>query len=199
VKRLLVLAAACLLPLALLGCAPGDDAALTVNGDEVLTVGELQDQLDGIGADEDFMTTFDARGAGSETLTAGFVTSVLSNHVLTNLLEAELEAQDVEVTEEDISTGTEQLAGAVGGPVETVPAGYRETLIDLFSYATALKGSLGGDEQALQDRITELLADADVEVDQRYGSWDPETSSVVAPEGPVVVSTTIPVATVPAG
>ena len=197
-KRLLVLAAACLLSLGLLGCAPGAAAALTVNGDEILTVDELQTQLDGIADDEDFMTTFDARGAGEATVSTGFVTSVLSNHVLTRLLETELAAQDVEVTEADNATGTEQLAGAVGGSVEDVPEAYRETLIDLFSYATALQGSLGGDEQALQGRITELLADADVEVNDRYGSWDTATASVVAPEGPVS-ATTLPSPTAPAG
>ena len=196
-KRLSALAS--LLCLAALGCAPGDEAALTVNGDEVLTVGDLQDQLDDIADDDDFLTTFEGRGAGPGTLSAGFVSSVLSNHVLTHLLAVTLEADGVEVTDEDVAAGEEQLAAATGGSIENIPPSYRETLRELFGSATALRGALGGDDEALQVRISELLLDAEVEVADRYGSWDTETASVIAPEGPVAPPTTLPLAPVPAG
>jgi hypothetical protein len=187
VKRLALLVAVLL---AVSACSADDDAALTVNG--VLTVSALQDQLDELAADDEFLTSFDGRGAGAETLSAGFVSSVLSNHVLTSLLESDLEAEGVEVTEEDVAEGTEQLAGAVGGDVEAIPASYRELLVDLFAYAAALRGHLDGDEAALQERITTLLTEAEVEVAARYGSWDEQGSSVIPPEGPIAATTTTP-------
>ncbi len=188
-KRLALFA---VVALALVGCSADDDAALTVNGDEVLTVAQLEDQLDALADDEDFLTSFDGRGAGDETLSAGFVSSVLSNHVLTAVLQAELEAEGVEVTEEDVAEGTEQLAGAVGGSIENIPASYRELLVDLFASAAALRGSLDDDEAALQERITALLADAEVDVAARYGRWDDASTSVLPPEGPLSVTTTAP-------
>lgn len=188
-KRLALLVAVLL---AVSACSSDDDAALTVNGDDVLTVSALQDQLDELAADDEFLTSFDGRGAGAETLSAGFVSSVLSNHVLTSLLESDLEAEGVEVTEEDVAEGTEQLAGAVGGDVEAIPASYRELLVDLFAYAAALRGHLDGDEAALQERITTLLTEAEVEVAARYGSWDEQGSSVIPPEGPIAATTTTP-------
>lgn len=38
--------------------------------------------------------------------------------------------------------------------------------------------------------VSTFLAEADVEVDARYGTWDPVTTTVVPPEGPVPLPTT---------
>lgn len=198
-KRLRALAVLAAVAFGLAGCAPGDAPVLTVNGAEVLTTDEFQAQLDQLADDEDFLTLTDGRGAGAGTLSSGFVASVLSNEVLDALLVEELEAEGVETTEDDVTTGSEQLAGAVGGPIEDIPSRYRETLVDLFAHAGALRGTLDDDEAALQARITELLADAEVEVAARYGRWDTEQGQVVPPEGPVTPTTTIPPAPVPAG
>jgi hypothetical protein len=190
VKRPLVLIAAlaALLAVVAAGCAPDDQAALTVGGEEVLTIGDLQAQLDELAADEDFLTNSDGRGQGEGTLNAGFTAAVLSNHVLNALIAADLAAEGVEVTDEDVAAGTDLLAQQVGGDIEVIPASYRQTLVELFAGFTALSGALGG-EAAAQERAGALLAEAEVEVARRYGRWDPETDSVEPPEGPVTPTT----------
>ena len=60
-------------------------------------------------------------------------------------------------------------------------------------------------DDPFQTFLTEALQDADVDVNPRYGSWDPETLTVVPPEGPTQTTTTLavpgldPTATVPGG
>jgi hypothetical protein len=51
-----------------------------------------------------------------------------------------------------------------------------------------------GDEQYAEWR-TEAYADADIEVNPRYGSWDDETAQIVAPSGPVQPAEAFPSAT----
>lgn len=200
-KRLLVLAAASLLCLGLLGCAPDDEAALTVNGDDVLTVGELTDELDQMQGKPDFLVASDARGEGGSpeqpNLRSGFVGVVLSNHAFAALLADELAAEGGEVTEADVEEGTtlltEQLAAPPEGvaplTLEQVPETYRGTLIDLYSNFVALVRVLDGDAQAAQDLLLEARLAAEVEVAQRYGRWDAEVGNVVPPEGPVTPTT----------
>jgi len=203
VKRFFVLAAASLLCLGLLGCAPEDEAALTVNGDDILTVGALTDELDQMQDEPDFLVASDARGEGGSSeqpnLRSGFVGVVLSNHVFTALLADELAAEGGEVTEADVEEGTTLLTDQLAAPpegvapltLEQVPATYRETLIDLYSSFVALVAVLDGDAQAAQDLLLEARLAAEVEVAERYGRWDAEVGNVVPVEGPVS-PTTVP-------
>jgi len=203
VKRFFVLAAASLLCLSLLGCAPEDDAALTVNGEDVLTVGALTDELDQMQGESDFLIASDARGEGGSSeqpnLRSGFVGVVLSNHAFNALLTEQLAAEGAEVTEADVEEGTtlltEQLAAPPEGvpplTLEQVPADYRETLVELYSSFVALVAALDDDPQAAQDRLLEARLAAEVEVASRYGRWDAEVGNVVPPEGPVA-PTTVP-------
>ena len=58
-------------------------------------------------------------------------------------------------------------------------------------------------QQGQQDPITpllqELLGDADIEVNPRYGSWDEDAQQVIPPEGPVTTTTTAAPGAVPQG
>ncbi len=201
VKRLLVLTAASLLCLGLLGCAPDDESALSVNGDDVLTVGALTDELDQMQGQDDFLTASDARGQGGSperpNLRSGFVGVVLSNHVFNALLAEELAAEGVEVSDADVEEGTTLLEDQLAAPPEgvaplaldQVPGDYRQTLIDLYSSFVALVGALDDDPQAAQDRLFEARLAAEVEVARRYGRWDAEQGNVIPPEGPVAPTT----------
>ena len=51
-------------------------------------------------------------------------------------------------------------------------------------------------DDPLNTFLADALANADVEVNPRYGSWDPETQTVVPPEGPASPTTTAAVPTV---
>lgn len=202
-KRFFVLAAASLLCLGLLGCAPDDDAALTVNGDDILTTGALTDELTQMQGAPDFLVASDARGEGGSSeqpnLRAGFVGVVLSNHVFSALLAEQLAEEGGEVTDADVEEGTSLLEDQLGAPPEgvapltldQVPSDYRETLIELYSNFVAFVGVLDDDPQAAQDRLQEARLAAEVEVAERYGRWDTEQGNVVPPEGPVS-PTTVP-------
>lgn len=211
-KRLLALAAACLLSVSLFGCAPEDQAALTVDGDEVLTVGELEEQLDAVAESDDFLAAYDARGAGTDTISTSFVTTMLNFKVLSAVLEGELADQGIEVSDDDRSTAEDTVTQLLEAgdqqtqtppiQVDKVPEPYFDLLVDLYGNFIALTGSFEGDpqaaQQAAQARLGELMPDVDVEVNERYGTWDTETNRVTAPEGPVS-ATTIPAAPLPAG
>lgn len=123
-KRPLVLIAALVALLAVVAsaCSADDQVALTVDGEEVLTVADLQAQLDELAEDEDFLTNSEGRGQGDGTLNAGFTAAVLSNHVLNALIAADLAAEGVPVSDDDVAAGTDLLAQQVGGDVEVIPA-----------------------------------------------------------------------------
>jgi parvulin-like peptidyl-prolyl isomerase len=91
-----------------------------------------------------------------------------------------------------------QPVGEVGDPVAT-EFGFHLILVTGREVPTfedsrdQLEGALAQQgQQALQDWVATALAEADVEVDPRYGTWDPEQGGVVPPEGPAAPSTTIP-------
>jgi hypothetical protein len=166
VKRFTVLAAASLLCLGLLGCAPDDEAALTVNGEDILTTGALTDELDQMQGAPDFLVASDGRGEGGSSeqpnLRAGFVGVVLSNHVFNALLAEEMAAQEVELTEADIDAGTTLLSNSLGTPpegvapltLEQVPEDYRKLLIDLYSRFVALVAAGAEDADVARERLT---------------------------------------------
>jgi hypothetical protein len=211
VKRLLATTALAVLAAAGLAACAGDQAALTVDGEEVLSVEELQDQLDELAEADDALTALDGRGTGNDTLSAGFVSTVLDNHVLLTVLEREVADQDLELTDDVVEAGTEILTQNLANPpqggipleVDQIPGGYRQTLIDLFANYTALIVAGGGNPadpadpanqpvlEAIQQRLVQLRAEADVEVAARYGRWDTSTErpGVAPPEGPVPVTT----------
>jgi len=199
VKRLLLL----LVPVALLaGCSgrAGDDAVVVVNGQEVLQADDFQSQLEEIGDDDDFLTSFDGRGDGPGTLSSAFVATVLSNHVLNELVRQDLDERGVEISDNDRERGAQQLADALGGDVEAAPPAYRELLLDLFAGVVALRRDLHDDDESLQDEVDAIYSDAEVRIDDRYGAWDPDQHQVVPPEGPVTPTTEGPVpATAPTG
>jgi hypothetical protein len=220
VKRFLATTVLALLAIGgLAACSSGDDAAVEVNGETVLTVDELQDQLDELADSPDALTALDGRGTGGDaTLSSGFVSSVLDNHVLLAVIRDQVASEGIEVDDADVEAGTQILSSQLGSSdsgapleLEAVPASYRQTLIDLFANYAALIVEHGGNiddpsdpanQAALQDisdQLLQLREDADVQIASRYGRWDTETDrpSVAPPDGPAT-PTTEPLA-VPAG
>ena len=221
-KRLALALPVLLAATLLSGCGGGDQDVLTVNGNAVLTDDELRSELDQMLDDDEFLTANDARGDNGN-LRSGFVSVVLTNHVASALLAEELEANDLEVVDEDRAAAEDlvslQLAqpGTQGVPpseIDDLPEDYRESLVGLYANFIALIVSGSDDPQAdrdtlaqgqavdaigeVQDRLQELRLEADVDVDSRYGHWDSELGEVAPTEGPVAPTTTIPL-TVPGG
>ena len=196
-KRLLALL---LVGLVAVACSPDEDTALTVGGDDVLTVGDLEDELQDMRGHHDFLTVVNARGAGSDTLRAGFVSEVvLTNHARVAVLDDELAELGIELTEDDIAAGTELMAtdlanaGQQALTPDELPPSYRQLLIDVYSRFSALAATFGDDPATTLpqagERLQELMLDAEVDVAGRYGSWNPEEGRIVAPEGPATPTT----------
>lgn len=202
--------------LVLAGCSDGDDAVVTVNDTVVLTQDDWQAELDQLADSDDALTSLDGRGAGAGTLSAGFVSSVLDNHVLRAVVDELVAAEDVTVEPADVEAGeqilTSQLA-SLEAPLdlEEVPSRYRDLLVELYGGYAALIVHFGGDvsnpntpeSQAAAEQIGVSLLEAreaaSVEIAPRYGRWDTaqDRPQVAPPEGPVT-PTTVPLA-VPAG
>jgi hypothetical protein len=220
VKRLALVLALLLAATLLAGCG-GDDDAVVVNGDPVLTDDELHTELDQMLDNDEFLTSNDARGENGN-LRSGFVSVVLTNHVASALLAEEIESTDVEVVPEDreaaeqlvgLQLSQPQAEGVAASEIDDLPEAYRESLVDLYANFIALIVAGSDDPQAdrdalaqgqsveaigdVQARLQELRLDADVEIDSRYGRWDSELGEVAPTEGPVTATTT-PV-TLPAG
>jgi hypothetical protein len=193
----LLLGVALVLP----ACSTDDDPVVTVNGEEILQTDEFEAQLAEIADDDTFLTALDARGTGTDTLDAGFVASVLSNHVLDAILVEALEERGVEVTQADIDEGRDQLATTLEQSyqlsLEAVPESYREALLDLFADAIALRRDAGTD--TLEDLVPELYDEAEVDIADRYGRWDREQRQVVPPDAPATPTTEPLAPSVPEG
>jgi hypothetical protein len=199
VKRVALLLSVLLVVGGLTACGE-EDSALTVDGEDVLTEGDLQDQLDGIVDHTDFLVAFSALGTGQRTISSGFVATLLRSHAWTAILEAELEAQGAEIGAEDRSQAEEavtqlleagdQQSGVLPVQRENVPDVFFDTQVDLYSSYFALVRAMGGEEAAAV-RLDEILRAADVEVADRHGTWDAENASVAPPEGPAPATTTL--------
>jgi hypothetical protein len=216
VKRLSATTLAALLCVGGLSACGGDEAAVEVDGETVLTVDELEIQLDELADAPDALTALDGRGSG-ESLSAGFVSSVLDNHVLLAVIDDVLAEDGLEPADVDVEGGTRILTDTLGSgeiplALEDVPESYRQTLVDVFTGYAALIVGRGGNledpndptNQTVLAGISEdLLAarqEIDVAIAARFGRWDTsgDRPAVAPPEGPVTVETTIPLA-IPGG
>jgi len=222
VKRFLATAVLALLAVGgLAACSSGDDeAVVTVNGEVVLDQGDWQTEIDQIGDSTEYLDAFGARGTGGDsTLDSGELTSILSNHVFAPLVAQLVEDEEIEVTDEDRATGTDILTSVLANPpqesgnapiaLEDMPERYADLLKEIYANFTAALRHYGADPadqndpniQAAQEQfnaaLDQLRTDAEVEINPRYGTWNPEQVGVDPPEGPIT-PTTVPVA-VPAG
>ena len=212
-KRLLAtLLLAVVATLGLAACG-GDDAAVSVNGDVVLTQDEADELLEEFAASEDLLTSVDGRGAGNETLRSGYVSTVMiGNAVLERLLAEEIERQGLEVTDERVEQGRAILESNLANPqdgstpltLDQLPDTYRALLEDLYANFTTLLADLGGNptdpadpanvaaQDELSARLQELRLDADVDIDPRLGRWvvADGVASVEPAEGPIAPTTT---------
>jgi hypothetical protein len=176
VKRLLLLVAVLLLA----GCA-SDDPVLTVDGAEILDQDGFDAFLEPMVDEEDFLTQVEGRGThgGDGTLRSGFAVTILTYHVLDDVVSRELGQRGVEVTDADLAAAEEIL----GEQLAEVPEPYQSFLIELQTEIEALRTDVD-DEAELNELLGRLLTDVEVDVAEKYGRWDPDQGEVVPPEGP---------------
>lgn len=134
-------------------------AAATVNGDSI-SQEELDDELEAIRDNEDYLASIEAgglavTGEGAGTLTNAFVSRVLTRQIFLKLVRDEVERRDLEVSEELRQQALPSVIESVGGEdiFDQFPKGYRDTLVRRSAEVAVLQADLGGPE----------VTDADVE------------------------------------
>jgi parvulin-like peptidyl-prolyl isomerase len=97
-------------------------------------------------------------------------------------------------------------AGAVVGPVEIPQQGFVVLRLDSTTGPTFAQArpqieqelnTQGVPPALLGARLAKLLVGADVQVDTRYGQWNPKAGIVDPPAGPLTTTTTVAVPTPP--
>jgi hypothetical protein len=191
-RLLLPLAAAGLAGLLASGCAK-QSAAVRV-GDQSVSQRELFDELELIVTDEDFRSvTFGPEDQtpleslqgtlGPRSYSQFMVGAVVNQRVRYLVAGDVLEANDIEITEDDRSVIDGTIDEALEDGAGSLPPAYREDLVEGLARLQVLQRELGEDEY--QRQMADALVNADVEISSHFGSWDPEQGGVVPPPGPV--------------
>lgn len=136
---------------AVAGCSDeeGTRPAATVNGEEI-SPQAVVDELEAIRANEDYLSQIEAQVAvlGEEegTFDTNFVAQLLGIRIQFALVEAEVEAREVEVDEACTAAATDEMAQQVGGEVilDAFDAEYRDYLVGRFADLVALQSDLAG-------------------------------------------------------
>ena len=165
------------------GCA--DDVAPAARvGDRTITTDELLDEVAEWAGNE---RSPRAEQLASTSSPSGYsmaaVGAILQERILLEMLAPAFDELDMEVTEE-LRQQALGLLGVDPSQADEVFDGFSQAYIDGFidSYAKGIAVQTAlGDEQ-----FVALLRESaqDVEIDPRYGTWDPSQLVVVPPEGP---------------
>jgi len=187
--------------LLLAGCSQVG-AAATI-GDTKITQATVQTSIDSIMAARVGVDTSQMQLETGEALNRG----QLRFHVLTTLLKTVGEQLKLTVTKAEIDTRRAAIVEQVGGEAELpkalVGAGIAPQNFDLYLEAVIVSGKIsdaivatGVTQEALGGEITKIVAakaaQLKVDVNPRYGKWDPVNADVVAVDsaGDAVKSTT---------
>ena len=185
-RRLLALAAVPLVLLLAAGCA--DDVAPAAQiGDLALSADTVLAEVDEWAGSPTLLEQLQVgsvEGEGIGTYATGFVDFVLSNRIAFELHNAQFRSLGLSLTSEDLDAVrqglfadpavTEQVLGELS-------AGYREQLLSDVARQFAVT-------QAMADGYDQWLGEAyasGVEIDPRFGSWNPTTGAVSPPSGPL--------------
>lgn len=172
-----------------------EGVAATVNGEEIASAKvdeRVQTIADNPAAQEQF------EGQDEETVRASLRSRVLTSLIANVIVSQGADDLGVEASDEDIAAARAQLEEIVGGEEELAEhlatTGVSQEQLDeelrvlalLDAVGEELSDAEGDDPEAQQKRqeaasqwLSERLVEADVQVDQEYGAWDPATRQVV--------------------
>ena len=182
-RRVLPPAVAVLAALASAGCADDVSPAARV-GDRTITTDELLDEV-AEWATNDRTTRSEelAATAAPSGYALGPVGGILQERIVLEMVDPVFDDLGLELTEELRQQTLELL---VGDPEQSDAAfeGFSEEYVDRYvdGYAKGLAVQAELGEDAFVDLLQERARD--VEVNPRYGTWDPEQVTIVPPEGP---------------
>lgn len=185
VRRLTpVLAAAALAGLAATSCAT--QAVGVRVGDRTFSESDLVDELDAFGSNEALFAASGQSATGVEgelvdSYSQQFVSEIVQQRITFMLTEELFEQNDLQLTDDDRTVAEGQLASQMPGAFDEFPESYRDRFVDDVARYNAVAEELGPDE--FDAAMVEMAGSTDIEVGSRFGEWDEERFSVVAPVG----------------
>lgn len=117
----------------------------------------------------------------SDAYTQEYVGAIAGVHVQFMVLAEALDAEGIELTDEDRQAVSQQIDGAVAGGTDSLPDGVRDRLVDGFAALDRLRADLGDSE--FNAVANEVIEGADISVSSRYGSWNDDEFAVTPPSG----------------
>lgn len=183
-----LLAAVTVVGLAATGCA-GQSAAVRVD-DDTVSRRHFEDQLDLFYSNDDLrgflfqgVTRDQLRpeGAARGSYTQEYVGSMASVQVQFLVVAQALEDEGIEIEDSDREAIISQLDQVLPDGFESLPDDQGDDLVEGFAGFEKLRAELG--EEQFTVALGEIVDRAEIEVDSRYGSWDPDQFSVTPPTG----------------
>lgn len=182
VRRLAVVVAA----LATAACAltnTGDPSVAATVGDRSIPAARIDENLAAIRDSEQFQQQAQGDLSGSFALDAQ--TQLVTGAVRSEILRVVAEQEGIEVTDATVTDARDQLVEQLGGEEEFqsrlaaqgVSEDYVLEQLRDQEIQTALQERLGADAD-LAAFVQGEIADVPIEVNPRYGEWDPETLAV---------------------
>lgn len=198
-----LLAAVAATLLAATGCAE-QSAAVRVD-DATVSRSDFEDQLDlvyendelrgylfsGVGREQ-----LRAEGAPRGSYTQQYAGAMAGLHVQFLVAAQVLDNEGVELTDADREPIVAEFDQALPGGTDALPEAARDDLVDGLAAFNRLRTEF--DESELNDLVDEVLDEATIVVDSRYGTWDGEQFAVTPPAGPAPAPGTADAAPEPA-
>ena len=184
-RRLLALSVAALAIFAIAGCADDVSPAARI-GDTKISNDELLDEVAewvGNPAAVDPATVADTTPG---TYPLELVRQLLQQRIDFELHNQEFAALGLEVDDDLREQALTALFGDPGASEDAFAAfshDFAAAFVDDVARQIGVQSELG--DEGYGEWRTEAYADADIEINPRYGTWDASTGQIVAPTGPV--------------
>jgi hypothetical protein len=192
-RRLLALLAVPALVVTGAGCADDVSPAARV-GDVKVGDDELMDEVEQWAHNAAAFDQSQLAGLDPGTYPMRLVDVILQQRIDLELHRTQFEELDLEL---DDSARSDALAQLFQGDLalaqqalEGFSEDYAARYVDDIGRQVAVEQAMG--QEAYASWRIDAYRDADIEVSPRYGRWDPEAQSIVAPEGPTRPTVTAP-------
>jgi hypothetical protein len=185
-RRLRLLVALVLLGGLSAGCADDVSPAATI-GDRTITTRQLLDEVAEWAesptlAEQLGISAVHGAGEGSYDMT--FVGFLLTNRISFEVHNAQFDALDLELTDEEkeqVRAGLFPDPAASAAVFEELSPDYGEKLVADVARQFAVSEAMGEEYEAWR---LDALGGGDIEINPKYGSWDPVAGQLAPPEGP---------------
>lgn len=185
-RRLSLLAVLLLVGALSAGCS--DDVAPAASiGDRTITTRQLLDEVAewaGSPALAGQLGITEVQGAGEGSYDATFVAFLLTNRISFEVHNAQFEALDLTLSEEQtdqVRAGLFPDPAASAAVFDELSPGYGDRLVEDVARQFGVSEAMGEEYDAWR---VEALSGGDIDVNPKYGSWDATTAQLVPPEGP---------------